>query len=137
MKAGDAIPELVRRPTAAQVFQFSAVTWNAHRIHYDLEHAREEGFSGVVVQAHLHGCFLAQAALAASGDGARLERLSWQNRGPAFVGDTLTVTGLVTGAGPARMELELEERNQRGELCVKGRATVAMPNQDAADDDAR
>jgi hydroxyacyl-ACP dehydratase HTD2-like protein with hotdog domain len=123
---GDEIPELSRTPTPVQLFAFSAATWNTHRIHYDPEWARVEGYPDVIVQAHLHACFLSQAVKNAFGEGARLERLGWQNRTAAVAGDELTVTGRVTAVRDGRVELELEERNQRDEVCVKGWATVVV-----------
>jgi 3-methylfumaryl-CoA hydratase len=43
-------------PTAALLFRFSALTYNAHRIHYDRDYAtKEEGYPGLVV----HGPLLA------------------------------------------------------------------------------
>lgn len=127
---GDAIPQLVRTPTTVQLFAFSAATWNTHRIHYDAEYARAEGYPDVLVQSHLHACFLAQAVRHAFGSGARVRRLGWQNRGPAVPGDELTISGRVTGVDRLEMrlelELELEERNQRDELCVRGWATVVL-----------
>jgi 3-methylfumaryl-CoA hydratase len=33
------------------LFRFSALTYNAHRIHYDREYARAEGYPGLVVSA--------------------------------------------------------------------------------------
>ena len=43
-------------PTAALLFRFSALTYNAHRIHYDRDYAmRDEGYPGLVV----HGPLLA------------------------------------------------------------------------------
>ena len=33
-------------PTATTLFRFSALTFNAHRIHLDKEYAHEEGYSG-------------------------------------------------------------------------------------------
>lgn len=43
-------------PTAALLFRFSALTYNAHRIHYDRDYAtNEEGYPGLVV----HGPLLA------------------------------------------------------------------------------
>ncbi len=43
-------------PTAALLFRFSALTYNAHRIHYDRDYATsEEGYPGLVV----HGPLLA------------------------------------------------------------------------------
>ena len=129
---GDRIADLVRRPTEVQLFAFSAVTWNTHRIHYDRRYAQEdEGYPDVLVQSHLHACFLGQAVAAAWGPRARIARLGWQNRRIAVPGDRLTVSGEVTAVrhepDGAHVELALEERNQRGELCVKGWATVVLP----------
>lgn len=125
---GDTIPPFARTPTTTQLFAFSAATWNTHRIHYDTEYARSEGYADVLVQSHLHACFLAQAVRHAFGAAARVRRLGWQNRGPAVPGDELTVSGRVTSVdrSGAHLELELEERNQRGELCVRGWATVVI-----------
>ena len=35
------------------LFRFSALTYNAHRIHYDLDYARSEGYPGLVVHGPL------------------------------------------------------------------------------------
>jgi hydroxyacyl-ACP dehydratase HTD2-like protein with hotdog domain len=128
---GAALDELVREPTQVQLFAFSAATWNSHRIHFDREYAREtEGYPDVLVQSHLHACFLGQAVRAAFGQQARFARLGWQNLGVAVPGDLLTVTGRIEAvhseAGMIEVGLALEERNQRGEICVKGWATVAL-----------
>jgi hydroxyacyl-ACP dehydratase HTD2-like protein with hotdog domain len=118
-------------PSAVQLFRFSAVTWNAHRIHFDDEYARSEGYAGIVVQSHLHGCVMANAILEWAGPAARLRAFRWENRGIAVAGDVLTVTGSVTGTSAdddlLTIEVALEERNQRGELCAPGGATLTLP----------
>lgn len=128
---GSKITPLVKRPTAVQLFRYSAVTWNAHLIHYDAEYAKTEGYPDVLVQSHLHGCFLVQAVMDWAGGDARLRKFKWENRRLAVPGDTLTCTGVVTAVreeGDARvLELELEERNQDGELCAPGWAVVEAP----------
>ncbi|MDW6064467.1 hypothetical protein SAZ11_49175 [Streptomyces sp. FXJ1.4098] len=55
-----------------QLFRFSAVSWNAHRIHYDAEFAASEGFPDTVVQSTLHGEMLSRHAL------------DWAGRGPGW-----------------------------------------------------
>lgn len=117
--------------STTQLFRFSAVTWNAHRIHYDTAYARSEGYPDVLVQSHLHGCFLANAVLDWAGSGASLRSLRWQNRGIAIADDTLTVTGTVVSVsteGDARViAVDLEERTQDGGLCTPGHAVVVVP----------
>jgi hydroxyacyl-ACP dehydratase HTD2-like protein with hotdog domain len=131
-EVGEAFGEHVFEPTAVQLFAFSAVTWNEHRIHYDRDYAREqEGYPDVLVQSHLHACFLTQAAQAAFGRRSRLTGLGWQNRDIAVPGDRLTVGGEVTSVGNGKTGVEvglgLDERNQEGRLCVKGWARLLLP----------
>lgn len=62
-KAAIALPEAksVRRVTAdpAFLFRFSALTFNAHRIHYDRDYAcNVEGYAGLVVHAPLQATLL-------------------------------------------------------------------------------
>jgi len=44
------------------LFRFSALTYNAHRIHYDREYARAEGYPGLVVHGPLQGLLMAELA---------------------------------------------------------------------------
>lgn len=127
LAVGATLPPYRLRTSTIQLFRFSAVTWNAHRIHYDAEYARSEGYPDVLVQSHLHGCVLLSAALAWAGPEATLRAFGWQNRGISVAGDELVVTGEVVAVGQGVAELRLEERNQRGELCAPGHATVAWP----------
>jgi len=44
---------------STQLFRYSALTFNGHRIHYDADYAREvEGYRGLVVHGPLHGHML-------------------------------------------------------------------------------
>ena len=120
-------------PTTVRLFRFSAATWNAHRIHFDGAYAAAEGYPGVLVQSHLHGCLLLNAVLEWAGPDATPVRFAWRNRGIAVAGDRLTVTGCVTAvdgpdgaSGGSVVTVELEERNQHGDLCAPGRAVVAL-----------
>jgi hydroxyacyl-ACP dehydratase HTD2-like protein with hotdog domain len=129
---GTALRQIVREPTTVQLFSFSAVTWNPHRIHYDLDYARDvEGYPDVLVQSHLHACFLTQALRENFGPGAEISKFGWRNRAIAVPGDRLTVGGTITAVSESAdvtlFEVELEERNQRGEMCVNGHATLRLP----------
>jgi len=44
------------------LFRFSALTYNAHRIHYDREYARGEGYPGLLVHGPLQALLMAELA---------------------------------------------------------------------------
>ncbi len=76
-------------PSTVDLFRFSAVTFNSHRIHYDETYARdEEGYPGLVV----HGPFTAVklAALAARNNpGKTMQAFSFRAMSPLFVGQPI------------------------------------------------
>lgn len=78
-------------PTPAMLFRFSALTYNAHRIHYDHPYTTGvEGFPGLVV----HGPLLALAMLEpARRRGLGVRRYAFRLRQPCFVGSPVQVTG--------------------------------------------
>jgi hydroxyacyl-ACP dehydratase HTD2-like protein with hotdog domain len=119
---GTEIPERRHTCSHVQLFRFSAATWNAHRIHYDRDYAAIEGYPDVLVQSHLHGCLLLQAAMDWAGPFADLVEFSWENRGLAVPGDELVVTGRVVETSGARATVELESRKSDGTLVAPGRA---------------
>lgn len=126
---GTALPELVKKPTSSMLFRFSAVTWNAHRIHYDQPYARLEGHDDILVQATMHGAFLLQMVTSFAGPAGRVLEFSYSNRGKASPGDILTLGGTVTAVHPAdgSMECDIWERNQRDQTCAIGAARVCLP----------
>lgn len=69
------------------LFRYSAVTWNTHRIHYDVDYVRRtEGYPGLVVHGPLLATLLAREAEAAFGPLARIE---YRALAPVFVDDTV------------------------------------------------
>lgn len=131
---GDLLPPQVHTPTTVQLFRFSAVTYNSHRIHYDRAHAVAEGYPDVLVQSHLHGAFLAQLVTSwVRQCEGRMTRLSVSVRRFAVAGDELVCHGKVAavteGSGGRQLELELIEVRQRHDVvCVRGAATVWLPD---------
>ncbi len=131
VKVGQTIPPLVKQPTEIDVFLFSAVTWNPHRIHYDADFAREhESLPGVLVHRPLHGCYLEQMLTDWVGDRGRLKIISWANRGPAKAGDTLTCRGKVTDKhtedGQNFIRCEIWVENDKGVVLTPGKAVVML-----------
>jgi 3-methylfumaryl-CoA hydratase len=114
-------------PTEITLFRFSALTWNAHRIHYDAMYARQEGLPGPVVQAHLIGAWFARAVRESFGSTGALRQLEWRNVAPAFVGDSITVAGAVTAVDETTVSCVLTASKQDGQLCASAAALVGAP----------
>lgn len=71
-------------PDSRLLFRFSALTFNAHRIHYDREYARnEEGYPGLVVHGPLTAVLLMHLA-ASLRPNAPLTRFSFRGLAPIF-----------------------------------------------------
>jgi hydroxyacyl-ACP dehydratase HTD2-like protein with hotdog domain len=81
-------------PEPALLFRFSAVTFNAHRIHYDERYAREvEGYPDRVVHGPLISLVMADFAERCSG--RHLTRWSFRAAAPLFCGAAVTLTAAV------------------------------------------
>ncbi|TLS48032.1 acyl dehydratase [Streptomyces montanus] len=122
--AGQVCPSRAYSHSRVQLFRFSAVSWNAHRIHYDAEFAASEGFPDVVVQSTLHGEMLSRHALRWAGPGARLTSVNWRNRATAVAGEPLTWTATVRTVAPcddgAQVTLDVSVLKGDGAPCVTG-----------------
>ena len=78
-------------PTSTHLFRYSALTFNAHRIHYDRDYARDvEGYPGLAV----HGPYIATLLLAHAMR-RRPERkvggFSFRAQAPAFADEPLAL----------------------------------------------
>ena len=91
--AGPAPWQIQIVPDPVLLFRFSALTYNAHRIHYDADYATGvEGHPGLVV----HGPLLALLCFELPRRQAprqRVTQLSFRARSPVYVGQRCTVTG--------------------------------------------
>jgi 3-methylfumaryl-CoA hydratase len=89
----------VRRDTALNwnltadpllLFRFSALTFNGHRIHYDVDYAREtEGYRGLVVHGPLQAALLLNQS--AISQGRVPHRFDYRCIAPLIAGSSLTV----------------------------------------------
>lgn len=128
LKQGMPLEALRITPTRTQLFSFSAITWNRHKIHFDQAQARLEGFPDVVVQRGLLGNFLARFVTERAGPGARLERLQWKVLRSAFPEQEIACTGEVIevseigGAKAAVCSLKIT--NHDGQEIAVGEAGV-------------
>lgn len=102
---------------SAALFRYSALTFNAHRIHYDVDYARDiEGYPGLVV----HGPLLVTLLLdAASRRGLDLARVRYRAVSPVFLPDAFTVNGRHGDDGIA-----LWTTSSTGHLAMEAAATL-------------
>jgi 3-methylfumaryl-CoA hydratase len=127
VSVGDRLPGFTRRCDEVQLFLYNAVLYNAHRIHFDQPYATGvEGYPGLVVAGPLLGDWLHQCVEEWLGDGARLESLSYSNRGAAYVGQALHVGGEVRSVDGATAAVTLWVCNDDGETLVPGEAAVGL-----------
>ena len=74
-----------------QLFRYSALTFNSHRIHYDADYARgAEGYPGLVVHGPLLVTLLLDAARRRDLD---LAHIRYRAVSPVFLPDAFTVNG--------------------------------------------
>lgn len=111
-------------PTAVTLFRFSALTHNAHRIHYDHRYATEvEGYPGLVVHGPLVALLLLDAA---ERHGARpVTRFRYRALAPLFVDRPITLVERV-GVVPGEGGRAREERSERIVEALGPDGTVAM-----------
>ena len=109
------------RPDPVLLFRYSALTFNSHRIHYDLDYVTQvEGYPGLIV----HGPMIATLLL----DGlrrhrpeARVTRFSFRALSPLFHIDTFAVCGKVEADG----QVSLWAKKPDGTLCMDAQARIA------------
>jgi 3-methylfumaryl-CoA hydratase len=76
-------------PSEPMLFRFSALTFNSHRIHYDLPYAQgDERYRGLVVHGPLTATLLLDLARREFGDDA-LAHFSYRGLSPAICGEAL------------------------------------------------
>jgi 3-methylfumaryl-CoA hydratase len=84
-------------PDPILLFRYSALTFNAHRIHYDLDYAMaQEGYPGLVVHGPLIASLLLQLAHDQLG-GIVLREFSFRARRPLFANATACLCGARDG----------------------------------------
>ena len=102
-------------PSAALLFRYSALTFNAHRIHYDLPYAQhEEGYPGLVVQGPLTATLLMDRALRWTGQ--RPNRFTFRGESPLFVDERLMLYGRRYGE---RLSLWAEDSSGRRAMTAE------------------
>ncbi len=106
-------------PDPRLLFRFSALTFNTHRIHYDLPYARDvERYRGLVVHGPLMASLLLQMAARELGEN-RLKSFSFRAVSPAIADEPLHMAMRKSDEG-----YELGTFAPDGRQCVKATATA-------------
>jgi 3-methylfumaryl-CoA hydratase len=109
-------------PDAVLLFRFSALTFNAHRIHYDLPYATGvEHYPGLVVQGPLQAILLAGHLQAALG-GAAISRFEYRGLSPAYAGEPLQLEAWPDAERGRHWHLQT--RAPSGAICMRADAMV-------------
>ncbi len=104
-------------PSETLLFRFSALTFNTHRIHYDLPYARDvEGYRGLVVHGPLTATLLLNWATGLFGP---LRHFAFRAVAPAFAGETLTLVAREEADG-----ITLAALGPDGTECIKASAAL-------------
>jgi len=109
-------------PDPVLLFRYSALTFNAHRIHYDYPYVTEvEGYPGIIV----HGPLIATLLLdlvRRERTGARVTGFSYRARRPLFSPDPFTVRGWPAADGRS---VRLAAANHEGGAAMTAEAMLA------------
>lgn len=104
------------------LFRFSALTYNAHRIHYDRDYARGvEGYPDLVVHGPLQAMLMAEHHRRRYGSRGPVE-FGYRLVAPLFLGQGLVVSEEPHPAGPATHDLQVSDAT--GRTTAKARLRV-------------
>ena len=102
------------------LFRYSALTFNGHRIHYDVTHAKTvEGQPGIVVHGPLQASWLLN--MAARHLGAVPSRLIYKNLSPLFAGQVACLSVVEKNDGKSLIVYCCDES---GKITMKGEAFI-------------
>lgn len=102
-------------PTPVTLFQFSALTYNGHRIHYDQPYATgEEGYRGLLVHGPLTALLLLDATRRHGA--AAVSSFRYRALAPLFVDEPITLVGRPDSEGEV-----VEALNPAGSVAMRGR----------------
>jgi 3-methylfumaryl-CoA hydratase len=94
------------------LFRYSALTYNAHRIHYDRDYARSEGYPGLLVHGPLQALLMAELA--------RRPGLSASEYSYRLVFPLYDDQGLVVSATPDGASVHVSCRDAAGRVTATG-----------------
>ena len=93
-------------PSTIMLFRYSAVTFNGHRIHYDLDYVtQQEGYPGLVVHGPLIATHMLQACIDAQPE-REVAKFSYRGLRPLIAPKPFQVAGALQDDGTAKLWAE-------------------------------
>jgi len=127
LKPGMKIPEKTYSFDTSHIFMFSAITWNRHKIHYDLNEAKKEGHTNILVQRGLVGNIFSQFINSSFVD-VYIMKLNWRMFSSANPNDPLKCFGEITNYqendSSNIITLSLTLLNQNGDKISESEANI-------------
>jgi len=130
LKVGDVLPPLKLAPISRhQLALYCGGSGDHNPIHVDIDFAKKFGFKDVFAHGMLSMAFLGRLVTSWVPQ-THLRKLGTRFTSITWVGDTITVSGKVTGkreeGGQKLVDLEVKCTNQNGQDTLQGDATVAL-----------
>jgi 3-methylfumaryl-CoA hydratase len=118
------------RPSTALLFRFSAITFNTHRIHYDLPYATDvEHYPALVVHGPLTAMLLAQSA--AKHLGRPLRTFSYRASSPLFVDHPVRIDGISVDHGTTSSAARMTATRFDGAVAMTATAMADLSTAEA------
>lgn len=115
--------------TAGMMASFADLSGDVNPLHADEDFAREAGYPGRVAFGMMTASFYSRlVGVYLPGKRALLHGIAVEFQSPAFIGDTLSVSGAVSFLNDAYHRLEVKAKivNQRGALISRARIQVGV-----------
>lgn len=112
-------------------FLMGVAWWGSHRIHYDHQWARHDGFEDVVVMGSHMYAWVDRLLTGWAGDPGCLHKLGFRHLAVTHVGDVLDVVARVTATRAERaageVEWAIEVSKSDGTRVTTGTAVLRLP----------
>lgn len=123
LSVGTSLPESKRQVTQERINNYAAASGDFNPIHVDPEFASKTSLGGTVAHGMLILAYLSEFMTDSFGKSwLNSGNLSTRFKGPAYPGDTITVSGKVTGVqrenGSILIDCDVLCRNQRDEPVI-------------------
>lgn len=112
------------RPTTISLFRFSALTYNSHKIHYDSEYAKSEGYNGLLVHGPLTCSLLLEALLIQDEmEGRLIQSFNYTAVAPMLVNEDMFLHGVYARSNDGQIiGCEVWATSSSEDVCFKGSA---------------